>query len=192
MSMHHALTSISGLLSIDWETMAARCHEISVSKGFYEECFDPGGGFNPDHKNFPEQIALWHSEISELDEALSKMGPSAKIPQYSEAQEEIADILIRVMDSAHARGFELSSLGEHENDFESDIYAGDAVRRLHRSATNVLEAWRKGGDVERAVRVFFYSTLRFGCAHVPGFSGAVYAKIRYNEGRPYKHGGKRC
>jgi NTP pyrophosphatase (non-canonical NTP hydrolase) len=61
-------------------------------------------GFEPDHDadyNVAEKIALMHSELSEALEYLRKdNGPSDHIPDFSGAEEEFADVIIRIMNTA--------------------------------------------------------------------------------------------
>lgn len=65
-------------------------HGLAVDKGWY----DPP-------KSFPEAIALIHSELSEALEADRKQkGASEKIPEFDQVTEELADCIIRIMDTA--------------------------------------------------------------------------------------------
>jgi NTP pyrophosphatase (non-canonical NTP hydrolase) len=65
-------------------------HQIAVSKGWWDE-----------ERNDGEMIALMHSELSEALEGLRHGNPpSAKIPEYSQAEEELADVIIRILDFA--------------------------------------------------------------------------------------------
>lgn len=57
------------------------------------------GFWNSDNK--AEKFALMHSEISEALEAMRKDLPSDKIPGYTGEEEELADLLIRVLDYSH-------------------------------------------------------------------------------------------
>ena len=76
-----------------------------------------------------ELVALMHSELSEALEAMRHNNtPDDKIPEFSGVEAELADVIIRIMDFAAARG--------------------------HRVAE------------------------------------AIVAKVAYNRGREYKHGGK--
>lgn len=57
-------------------------------------------------RNEGEMLALIHSETSEVLEALRHGNPpDDKIPEFSGAEAELADICIRVMDMAASRGW---------------------------------------------------------------------------------------
>jgi NTP pyrophosphatase (non-canonical NTP hydrolase) len=98
--------------------MATYVHTWAIGKGWWE---------NP--RELGTQIALMHSELSEALEAIRHgNGPSEHIPEFSGVEEEFADVIIRIMDTAIANDWDIG--------------------------------------------------------------GAILAKMAYNEGRPYRHGGK--
>lgn len=73
-------------------------HNLAVSKDWWHE-----------DRNDGEQMALMHSEISECLEALRKGNPqSIKIPGFTQAEEELADVVIRIMDHCESRGWNLA------------------------------------------------------------------------------------
>lgn len=98
--------------------LARSIHDTARRKGWWDK-----------ERNDGEMIALMHSELSECLEAIRHRNPpSEHIPQFSGAEEEFADTVIRILDTCYARGWNLS--------------------------------------------------------------GAILAKMAFNEGRAYKHGGK--
>lgn len=66
------------------DALAAVLHETSVEKGFWD------GEYN--HDKIGNKLALVHSEVTEVLEAIRKNQGSAKVV------EEIADTLIRLLD----------------------------------------------------------------------------------------------
>ena len=80
-----------------WIWAQERAHDNAVAHGFWKD-----GG----HRNQGEAIALMHSELSEALEAMRKGNRvSEHIADYTEVEEELADLVIRVMDLAGGCGF---------------------------------------------------------------------------------------
>jgi len=86
--------------------LAADVHENAVSKGWWDG-----------ERNNGELITLVHSELSEALEALRAGDPpDDKIPEFTRAEAELADVVIRVMDMAEANGWRLAEaiVAKHE------------------------------------------------------------------------------
>ena len=75
------------------------CHNIACDKGFWEK-----------DRNDGELLMLIVSELGECLEGLrSGNSPSDKIPNFSSAEEELADAIIRILDMAEARNWDIES-----------------------------------------------------------------------------------
>lgn len=86
------------------DNLAVFCHCAAVRSGWWHDK-ETGDALD---MNVGERISLMHSELSEMLEAERKdIKESEHIPGFSGAEEEAADLLIRLFDYAAPRGFRL-------------------------------------------------------------------------------------
>ncbi len=84
-------------LSLGLSNFARCCHEMAKDRGFW-----------PDHpRNKGEQIALMHSELSEMLEGVRKPALDEHCPDYTREEIEMADLFIRALDYSSGHGLRL-------------------------------------------------------------------------------------
>lgn len=92
-------TGYVGQFVSSFNVAANTAHSIAESKGWW------GDG----DRNDGEMIALMHSELSEALEGIRHGNPASEhIPTFSAVEEEFADVIIRIMDTAHVRGWRVA------------------------------------------------------------------------------------
>jgi len=82
-----------------------------------QNAFDKGFREHGAERNIGEELCLIHSEVSEALEGIRRGNPTDdKISQFSSAEAELADAVIRAMDTAYARGWRLAEaiIAKHE------------------------------------------------------------------------------
>lgn len=80
-----------------FNAIANDVNQTAIDKGWWDE-----------ERNNGEIIALMHSELSEGLEALRKNLQSNHIPDFKGIEEELADVIIRILDMAPARGWRIA------------------------------------------------------------------------------------
>lgn len=172
----------------NWDALAKIVHADNVAKGFWP----------PEGRNFGEMIALAHSELSEAhDDWDHKREPDEKCPQYMNTFVEVADCMIRLLDTMGSRGGSVNALNVMDyadSDFGITQYRamGDNLMRINSKLSAALEGYRKGdedsvrGNLEDAFMMCFALMV----AHNQDAMGIIDAKLAYNRSRPFKHGKK--
>src|SRR3970040_2092984 len=84
-------------LSMGLTNLARCCYEVAAEHGFWPD----------DPRNKGEQIALMHSELSEMLEGIRKPGPDEHCPSFTREEIEMADLLIRALDYSYCHGLRL-------------------------------------------------------------------------------------
>lgn len=83
--------------------LAKQVNALARKNGFWEQSVD-----SPSANVVPLKLCLIHEEVSEALTAVRKsLGSSEKIPAHSALAEELADIVIRVMDLGHEMGIDM-------------------------------------------------------------------------------------
>lgn len=101
----HQVVTFGEVHALAINSMRDECHGRAVAAGWYT---DPATGERIT-RNVGEQIALMHSELSEMLEAVRKDLQDQHLPDMKGEHVEAADVLIRLLDYCGARGIDLGA-----------------------------------------------------------------------------------
>lgn len=96
-------TEVGGDVALDifcnlFSAVSTLVHNTAKEKGWWDSKRSDG-----------ECLALIHGEVSETLEALRSGNPKSEhIPEFTGAEEELADVIIRIMDFAHAKKYNVA------------------------------------------------------------------------------------
>lgn len=181
---YHPETDYSYDLNIDWDALAVIVHADNVRKGFWP----------PEGRNFGEMLALAHSELSEaFDDWEHLRAPDEKVPQYCNTFVEIADCMIRLLDTmGHVKGSvkDLNVEDYRESDYGVSQYKsmGENLMLINSKLSGALEANRKLGETQGFLEDAFMLCWALLVEHNQDAQGIIDAKLAYNRSRPFKHG----
>ena len=163
-------------------------HAIALGKGWWDE-----------PRTFGDLIALVHSELSEALEAYrDEVLPSKPHLLSTKVASELADVVIRVADMAEWYGLDLASAfeslseGASERDMSMRTF-GDWIATCHASFSLAFAVWEYGFDGaswQEYLSEGCHGVQRLAAHYGIDLDAAIEAKMEYNRGRPYKHGGK--
>jgi NTP pyrophosphatase (non-canonical NTP hydrolase) len=92
-------------------------HKTAIDSGWYT---DINTGL-PTERNFGEVIALMHSELSEALEAHRKGLMDSHLPNRNGIEVELADCIIRIMDTAAALNLDIAGAFIEKNRYNKTI-----------------------------------------------------------------------
>lgn len=157
------------------QNLAEETHSIAVEKGFYDG-----------EINVAEKVMLICTEIKEYSDVWMT---------YTKSREELADILIRVLDLCGC----LQVFPQKDYIFDADVELILSEGRvsifkenLYDICADLVQAHRKSRreDVENHLISLVEEIADFTSLYVEGFEEALEKKIDKNRGREYRHGAK--
>lgn len=147
-------------------------------------------GWYEDERPFSADIALLHSEVDELEEALVLGG------EYDNSTEEMADILIRLLDTAERRNYDIELAVQEEIVLDEPTIEADSPDEfpsaLHRLISRAYEGYRKHDNrkTELYVSLTYVMLLKAAKTMNKDIDSAVRIKMEKNRKRGYRYGGK--
>lgn len=109
------------------QSVQATVHQACVDAGWYED-INTG---EPIQRNFGEVLALMHSELSEALEGHRKGLMDDHLPHRKMVEVELADCIIRILDTAGAMGLDIG--GAIQEKFAYNQHRADHKRENRRA-----------------------------------------------------------
>lgn len=116
MTKNDDLTALESLAVAGINAAMNLAHETATSAGWYT---NPQTG-EQIQRNFGEVVALMHSELSEALEADRRELMDDKLPHRDGREVEFADLIIRVLDTSAALGFDIGRAIIEKNRFNKN------------------------------------------------------------------------
>lgn len=170
------------LISMNLNEMVEYVHKVNVDHGWFDK-----------DRPFSADIALLHSEVSEVYEAAI----SNRILESDEYNSnsfgaELADILIRLLDTCYRYDAEIRPFVSGKLDYG---LISDNLMQLNCDISQVYESYRKSEiinyDVLESALNKVHVTLRMvALTYDIDLDKEFELKMKYNENRSYRHGGK--
>lgn len=174
-------------------------HAVAKSKGWWDE----------PRRSFEDAICLIHSEVSEALESYRKKEDAhwSKDGKPEGYGIEIADVLIRIMDTCESEGWSLAEeVGKDlvlpvsspntrwrqiqeaaQEEVEISSFT-NGLNRIHSALANVSKPSPVAKEALAAAAVLCFAFAQFANFDLEAMTKI---KIAYNETRPHLHGGKR-
>ena len=188
---------------MDLKALQREAHAIAKEHGWWDE-----------ERTFGDLIALVHSELSEALEAYRETGSAtAGIYEVDEDGEitkpggvpyELADVVIRVADMAEWLKVDLAQAREEDEDLGEAKQAylehrlsgnldsfGEWIAAIHEDVVDAGYHQRDRGDnLDAHLVSVIWMVQEMAAYYGIDLDAAIEAKMEYNRGRPYRHGGK--
>lgn len=181
------------------EDLIRDSHARAVRKGWWDaERSDGADGLAHELvlRSVPEKLVLIHSEVSEALEDFRNYRMTETV-RFGDGKplgfpSEIADVVIRVCDLLGALGVVYRDMGTVVRENPGTITAW--LARIHLDVSRAMLAHEGVHAALRRAHLFDVVDTCYALARCAGFDldAAIERKARFNESRPYRHGGKQC
>lgn len=152
------------------EKMQKDVHAVAVRNGWWEK-----------KRPIGELVALAHSELSEMLEGY-------RAGNHDNVEEELADVMIRVLDMKE--GLRQEKVIVRDCSVESPV--PEAIASLHACLTEMLYECGNKKTVIYYINEIIRLSKLFASIHSIDLDAQIKRKHEINKQRSYRHGNKRC